>query len=149
LQDQFPRSSERLLVGADAGLWGAIARVALGLAMPPLFHALGGGFDAIWSFLAFFIVGLVGLRVVPALLRFVLPFSAEAKAIWADRRAIAKRYDSYQWRKLFWLGLGLLPHAIIARGKGELVVTIFCLIGGSFGLIVWRRVSAARSAQQY
>jgi hypothetical protein len=148
LQAQLPKSFERLLIGADTGLWGAVVRIALGLAMAPLFHALGEGLDTIWSFLVFFIGVLVGLRVVPALLRRALPFSAEAKAIWAERRAIAKQYDSYQWRKLFWLGLGLLPHALIAHGKGELVVTIFCLIGGSMGLIVWRRVSAAR-AQQY
>jgi hypothetical protein len=42
-------------------------------------------------------------------LRKVLPFSAEAKQIWSDRRQVAKLHDSYQWQKLFWVALGLLP----------------------------------------
>jgi hypothetical protein len=151
LQAQPLTSLELVLVGIDGRISGAIVRVALGLAMPPLFRASTGGYDPIWGFPVFFVAVLVALRVVPALLRFVLPFSREVKGIWAERRAIAKRYDSYQWQKLFWFGLGLLPHAIIARGgrEAELIVTIICLIGGSIGLFVWRRVSSAHSAQQY
>jgi hypothetical protein len=92
---------------------------------------------------------LVLLRVVPAVLRLALPFSGEAKQIWLERRFLAKRYDSYQWQKLFWIGLGLLLFAIAAGGASvaELVVTLACLVGGSLGLWIWGKVSAARSAQ--
>jgi len=123
--------------------------VALGLSIPPIFRALSGGGDAVWTALALFIGLLVVLRVVPAVLRRALPFSVEAKEIWAEQRNIAKRHDSYQWQKLFWIGLGLVPYAVIGGGlrNGELVVTLFCLIGGSAGLLFWRRVNAARSAQ--
>jgi len=41
-----------------------------------------------------FIGLLVALRVGPAVLRMVLPFSRETKDIWFRRRQIAKRYDS-------------------------------------------------------
>ena len=84
------------------------------------------------------------MRVVPAVVRHVLPFSVEAKEVWAQRRYIARHHDSYQWQKLFWIGLGLVPYAVIGDGSrnGELVVTLFCLIGGGVGLLLWRRADA-------
>lgn len=141
------RFLERILIGLDSWPWGAISRVALGLGIPPAFRALSGSRDVVWISLALFIGLLVALRVVPAVLRRVLPFSVEAKEIWAARRNIAKQHDSYQWQKLFWIGLGLLPYAIIGDGlgNGERVVTLICLIGGSTGLLFWYRVNMAPS----
>jgi len=93
---------------------------------------------------------LIGLRVGPAVLRKLLPFSAEAKQIWLDRRQIAKKYDSYQWQKLFWVGLGLLPYANAGGGlkAGEMVLTAICLIRGCAGLLIWRRINAAPPVAQ-
>ena len=135
------RSFERLLIALDDGIWGAISRVALGLAMPPVFRTLTEGQDSAWLFLVFFLAVLVTLRVGPAVLRRLLPSSAQAREIWGRRRALAKRHDSYQWQKLFWIGLGLLPYAIQAQGTrpGELLVTALCLIGGGAGQLVWRK----------
>lgn len=101
-------------------------------------------------FPAFFLGLLIALRVVPALVRLALPFSAAAKEIWASRRALAKRYDSYQWQKLFWVGLGLLPHVATAGElqRGEILVTLVCLIGGSVGLLIWSKVNGARASLQ-
>ena len=134
-------SLERFLVRLDSGIWGAISRVVLGLAMLPAFRALSGGRDQIWITLALFFGVLMALRVAPAMLRRALPFSDEARKIWAERRNIAKQHDSYQWRKLFWIGLGLLPYAIIGDGltSGELAVILICLVGGGVGLLLWRK----------
>src|SRR5262245_37312629 len=139
---------EQFLIGLDLGPWSAISRVVLGLAIPPVFRALSGGSDSVWISLALFLGLLVMLRVVPAVLRRALPFSAEAKKIWAERRTLAKLHDSYQWQKLFWIGLGLLPHALLGNGlsNGELLVTIICLIGGSGGLFFWHRANVQRPA---
>lgn len=141
---------ERFLVDFDSGLSGAVSRVALGLCIPPIFRALSGDRDAVWIDLVLFLALLVGLRVVPAVLRRLLPFSTEAKQIWFDRRQIAKLHDSYQWQKLFWIGLGLLPYAVINGGfrPGEQVLTAICLIGGGVGLALWRRVNTASPAQR-
>jgi hypothetical protein len=130
---------ERFLVGLDSGWRGAALRIALGLATLPAFRSLLGENAPVWILLALFFVLLAGLRVVPGLLRRVLRFSAEAKSIWAERRNTARKHDSYQWQKLFWIGLGLLPYAVIGRGlsNGELVLTSFCLIGGAAGLLIW------------
>ena len=70
--------------------------MALGLGIPPVFRALSGGRDGVWTSLAMFIGLLIALRIVPAVLRRALSFSAEAKELWGERRHIAKRHDSYQ-----------------------------------------------------
>jgi hypothetical protein len=139
-------SLERFLVRLDSGIWGAISRIVLGLAMLPAFRAVSGGGERIWITLALFVGLLMALRIAPAMLRRALPFSDEAKQIWAERRNIAKQRDSYQWQKLFWIGLGLLPYVIIGDGltNGELVVTFICLIGGGAGLLLWRRQERGR-----
>lgn len=135
---------ERFLINLERWPWSAISRVVLGLVIPPVFGGLSGGGDRVSTYLALFVGLLLALRVVPVVLRRVLPFSVEVKQMWAERRDIAKRYDSYQWQKLFWIGLGLLPYAIIGDRlrNGELVVTLICLIGGSAGLLFWWRANA-------
>jgi len=141
---------ERFLVDLDTGASAAASRVALGLCIPPAFRALSGGSDAIWIDLALFLGLLIGLRVGPAVLRKLLPFSAEAKQIWFDRRQVAKLHDSYQWQKLFWIGTGLLPYGAVGGGLtlGETVVAAICLVGGGAGLLIWRRINAAPPAPQ-
>jgi hypothetical protein len=140
---------ERSLISLDSWPSSALSRMALGSVIPPAFGVLSGGRDGVWTSLVLFGGLLVMLRVVPAVLRRVLPFSVEAKKLWAERRQIAKRHDSYQWQKLFWMGLGLLPYAAIGDRliTGERVVTFICLIGGGAGLLLWRRVNAAHSVR--
>jgi len=137
------RFLERILISLDSWPWSAISRVAFGLGILPAFRALAGSRASVWTTLALFIGLLVALRIVPLVLRRVLPFSIEAKEIWAARRNIAKQYDSYQWQKLFWIGLGLLPYVVIGDGMGnsERVVTLICLIGGGAGLLFWYRAA--------
>jgi hypothetical protein len=129
---------ERFLIKLDNWPWSAASRVALGLGILPVFRTVGGAPDQVWISLALFLGLLVLLRVGPAVLRHALPFSAEAKTIWAERRNIAKQHDSYQWQKLFWIGLGLLAYMMIGNGlrMGELLVTVLCLIGGGTGLML-------------
>jgi hypothetical protein len=135
---------ERILISVDTWPWSVISRVAVGLLILPVFRLFSGGRDALWTPLFLFVGLLVAIRVIPAVLRQVLRFSVEAKEVWAVRRNIAKLHDSYQWQKLFWIGLGLLPYAFIGNGlsNGELVIMLFCLIGGSLGLLFWYRVDA-------
>jgi len=139
---------EQFLVRLDSGPWSAVSRVVLGFCIAPVFRALSGGRDQVWMTLALFVALLIALRVVPALLRAVLPFSTEAKSIWFQRRQIAKLHDSYQWQKLFWIGLGLLAFAVIGSGlrTGEQVVMTMCLLGGAAGLLLWQRSKAGVQA---
>ena len=143
------RPFEQILIDLDSGAWSRLSRGALGLAIVPAFRTLSGGNDSAWIFIALFLGLLVALRLVPAVVRHALPFSAEAKAIWGERRQIAKQYDSYQWQKLFWIGLGPLPYAFLGAGlkNGELIVTLTCLIGGSAGLLLWNKSKAVLAPQ--
>ena len=140
---------ERFLINLDSWPWSAVSRVALGFSIPPVFRSLSGDRDWVWGSLALFIGFLIVLRLTPVVMRRVLPFSVEAKKLWAVRRNIARWHDSYQWQKLFWIGLGLLPYAVMGDGprNGELVVTFICLIGGGAGLLFWRRVNAMGSVK--
>lgn len=139
---------EQFLVKLDSGPWSAVSRAVLGFCIPPVIRALSGG-EQIWISLAWFVVLLIGLRVLPAVLRLVLPFSREAKDIWFQRRQIAKLHDSYQWQKLFWFGVGLLGYAAVAGGlrAGEQAVTLVCLVGGAAGLLFWHRSGAAQARE--
>lgn len=140
---------ERFIVGIDGEPWNVIVRGAIGFALPPFFRALTGGYDSVWITSALFIGVLLAWRLGPAILRRLLPFSVEAKRIWAARRELAKEYDSYAWQKLFWIGLGLLLYSSVGGGlqRGELVVMLFCMICGGAGLIVWRRARVVRLEQ--
>lgn len=142
------RSLERFLIGLDDWPWSAIWRVALGGSILPVFRAIAGGWDSIWTSLVLFLGLLIALRLAPVVLRRALPFSPEAKEIWKQRRFIAKRYDSYQWQKLFWIGLGLLPYAFIGSGlrNGEMMLVTICLMGGGLGLFIWRKIRATEAA---
>jgi hypothetical protein len=134
---------ERVLVDLDGPPWSAISRVALGLTILPVFRALTGNSERIWLYAILFLGLLFALRMVPAVMRHVLPFSIEAKRIWAERRQIAKQHDSCQWQKLFWVGLGLLPYAFLSEVPriNEIVLTLFCFIGGTVGLLLWHRTT--------
>lgn len=135
---------ERFLVRLDSGPCAVVSRVVLGFAIVPAFRTIASGSDHVWIRFVLFVALLIGLRVIPALLRGVLPFSTETRSIWFQRRQIAKLYDSYQWQKLLWIGLGLLAFAALSGGlqTGELAITAFCLIGGAAGLVLWRRSKA-------
>jgi hypothetical protein len=141
LADERTNALDRLLIGIDEWPWSAVYRVAIGLGIPPAFRMLFGDRPSVWLFLAAFAALLLALRVVPLVLRRVLRFSAEAKQVWLERRLLARFNDSYQWQKLFWIGLGLLPYVATDGGarKGELLVAAVCLIGGGLGLLLWRR----------
>lgn len=141
----------RLLVQLDDQPWAAAWRILLGFAIPPAFSSLAGGSDAPWLYLALFIALLFALRVAPALLRFTLPIPADVKEIWRTRRFIAKDYDSYQWQKLFWMGLGMLAHAVVGSALGVAGYTLaaLCLVGGGVGLLNWMKVSGAEPAKAH
>ena len=118
----------------------ALYRVVIGVLFLPALMAVSGDLVSGWGLFAAFAVLLAGLRIVPAVIRTLLPFPAPVRAAWSQRRDIAKSYDSYQWQKLFWMGLGLAAYLIV---QGEfapqpLALTATCLVAGAFGLLTWR-----------
>lgn len=135
---------DRFLLNIDDGAIGALIRVAIGFATLPAMSFLLGNDGSDWAVVPFLLTILLLLRIVPALLRKLIRFSDTVREIWAKRRRIAKQYDSYQWRKLIWIGIGLaLYMAVLGQFSLPLIVVCAtCLLAGAAGMVTWRAVSA-------
>ena len=138
-----------MVLALETPPWDSTYRALIGYGIMPLYLQLFGGNVVPWKLFVFFLVVLAALRIVPGVLRRVLPFPREVKTVWADRRALAKRYDSYQWRKLFGLGLGWLAYLLVA-GRAQdvpLFLSIACIASGALGQLFWFKRSRALAAQ--
>jgi hypothetical protein len=141
-------SVDRLLLGIENIPWSILYRAAIGWSLMPVYDRLIGDIASV-KLVGFFFLVLVSLRIAPGLLRRVLPFSRAVKNEWAVRRAISKRYDSYQWQKLFGLGLGWLGY-LLTSGTARNVPMILaagCLVSGAIGLFFWYRTNKIIEAQ--
>jgi hypothetical protein len=135
---------ERLLAITEEAPWKGLYRIAIGFFIVPVGGYLGAN-GAGWVVVPLFLGILILLRVLPILFRITLPFSSGVSAVWANRRRLAKRFDSYQWRKLLWFGLGLAGQMLVS---GEFRVypvslAILCLISGGLGEFYWRAAAAS------
>jgi hypothetical protein len=141
------RPVERVLVRLDDGAAGAVLRVALGYAIGLTWLQLAQRQAPGWAIVPLFLAVLVAVRVVPVLLRSIGRFSEPVRRVWTERRQMAKRYDSYQWRKLLWIGSGLMLHAPASsrRSGALLALASVCVTAGAVGLAVWRAKARGRS----
>ena len=148
-QVEIPRG-EQFLLALEEHPWNVAYRVAIGLSAFPLYRALWGLDGPRWSLVCFFLTGLLLLRLVPAVLRRLLSFSAETQEIWRERRRLSKRYDSYQWRKLLWIGLGIALNVLFSRSAESeavgVIVALAFLAPGVAGWIVWHRITGRNAS---
>lgn len=126
---------------ALAGHGQTALRVGAGFAFWPLAASLLTRESPLWQWTALFLVYLLIWRFGPIFLRWLPVFSKPLKQEWARQRQLAKRYDSYQWQKLFWFGTGMLMHSgysgVLQPTEGQ--TAIICVVAGVTGMIVWRR----------
>jgi len=141
------KSVDTLLLSLDEGAFGALYRVLIGFTTVPLMRLLLGSAGSDWTSVPFLLLMLMLLRVVPAVVRRVVPFSAELLEAWYVRRRTAKVYDSYQWRKLIWIGAGLALQVAISRQHRpvQIALSMFCLVTGAAATVRWHAVAADRS----
>lgn len=139
----------KLILSFENSPWDVLYRAAVGCLVMPAAVLFFGRRPAALQLLAVFIAVLVSLRLIPGVLRRVLPFPREVKNTWAERRAMAKRYDSYQWRKLFGIGLGWLGYLVISGQTvgAPILMAGACLSAGAVGFACWRRVSRTMATQ--
>jgi hypothetical protein len=129
-----------VLIALDETPCAQLWRIILGYAVVPAWSKLSLSASAEWTLFPFFLGTLFAVRVVPAVLRKVVPFDAAVLATWTERRRQAKRFDSYQWRKLFWIGLGLAMYMVFAEpSPAAVTLTIMCAAAGASGLLLWSR----------
>jgi hypothetical protein len=145
MQDKSPASLfARMLIQLDVFPVGALLRAGVGYAlMPTLRYVLGPG-SSDWRIVPWFIAVLVSFRVLPAVLRTVVRFPPTTRTVWVERRVLAKRFDSYQWRKLVWFGVGMAANAAIWGDFDAvpLAFTAAVIVAGCLGEYAWRRYGA-------
>jgi hypothetical protein len=134
-----PMTRTQLLVRLDGSPWNEVSRAVIGFIALPVFVALFGTPTSGRTLYLFYLGLLLALRLVPAVIRRLVPFSNDVRVLWAERRVLAKRYDSYQWQKLFWLGLGLGSYVVLfgVVWPPALILTSACVLSGAVGLAVW------------
>ncbi|MGB8326131.1 MAG: hypothetical protein WCE48_00990 [Steroidobacteraceae bacterium] len=140
---------ERLVFAIESFPFDVIYRGAIGFGLVPAYLSAlsaSGLRDSSWKFILFFLGLLLALRVVPAVMRRALPFSRELRQRWVERRACAKAYDSYQWKKLLGIGMGLIAYL---RESGTsrtdtLLIASICCLAGAAGWIAWLQAQSTR-----
>jgi hypothetical protein len=136
---------DKFFLSLDEGPSGALYRLLIGFAILPAMHHLRSSSGSDWCLVPSLLSALLLLRVGLAVVRKVAPFSAELQEAWSVRRRTAKRYDSYQWRKLTWVGGGLACYIV---GFGfyrpvPIALSLFCLAIGASAMVRWHIVSAS------
>jgi hypothetical protein len=84
------RFAETLLVGLDEGAVGALFRAAVGFVISPAVAAVMGRAAGDWALVPGVAVIVILLRLVPLVIRRLVPFSSRAQEIWRNRRPMAK-----------------------------------------------------------
>jgi hypothetical protein len=131
---------KRILLHVDVGPAGAALRFALGFAFARVgASALPGvGWATQAGALA---LALFGVKVAAAVARRFAGATPQVKAAWEWRRNLARFHDSYQVRKLLWIGAGILaagwiPSPAHPWGAG---LGGACVVAGVLAEVVWRR----------
>jgi len=130
---------DKALISIDRTPFDFVLRALLGFACIPLLAWLHQDVRSVWILTVGLLLLLLSLRIVPVFLRKLLPLSSEAKAVWAERRQLAKRYDSFQWQKMFFVGLGLGGYTLFSGElfRSAIAVSSFCILAGAIGLVRW------------
>jgi hypothetical protein len=140
---------EQLLITLDASPWEAVTRVAIGFAILPAMSWTRLDGSSTWMLVPLLLIVLLLLRIVPFCIRCLIRFSPDVCAVWSQRRYVAKRYDSYQWRKLFWIGVGISLYTGISGQflVPRVVVSGSCLLAGALGLARWHALHVTPGSQ--
>jgi len=135
------RPVEELMISLTTQPWCAIYLVPTGFVVFPIFCLLFGETGAVWELATVFCGVLLVVRFGTAIVRRFLPISDNVRQGWYRNRVIAKRYDSYQWQKLFWVGLGIFAYAVGWGGlrPAPMALAAACMIVGGIAAAVWRK----------
>jgi hypothetical protein len=129
---------EKGLINFDVRVSGAVLRIALGFILVPALQLLGiepGPWTVIVSLLAM----LFAVKVVAAVGRRVVPASDVVRSHWEWRRNLARYHDSYQWRKLLWIGIMMCAALGSPGTKIQWLIGAVCFLAGGVAALFWRR----------
>jgi len=131
---------ERTLISFDVGVPGAVLRIALGFLLMPALQRLRLD-PRPWTVVAALLVMLFAVKVFAAVGRCVVQATNVVRQHWEWRRNLARYHDSYQWRKLVWVGIGLLIGAVLGSPGTTIqwVLGAVCCMAGGAAEVLWRR----------
>lgn len=137
-------SREQFILQLDVGVFGAAYRTVFGFMLLPVYEFLVGPGGPVYAFVAFLLMALFLLKLSISILRKPVRMSPVLREALDVRRRTAKYYDSFQWRKLLWIGIGLTAYILLMGPYpiGYLLVAFFCIAGGAAGTVIWRRIEA-------
>ncbi len=130
---------DKVLVSIDRSPFDGVLRAVIGFVTVPVLSVLRRDVHSVRTLIIGLLSLLLSLRIAPVFLRKVLPLSSEVKAVWAERRQVAKRYDSFQWQKLFFVGIGLTCYMLVSKDLPTLSLAIsgFCVLSGAIAMVIW------------
>ena len=131
---------ERALINFDVGVPGAIWRVVLGFLLVPSLRVFGVE-PGLWTLALSLLSILFGVKVVAVVARRAVPATAVVRSHWEWRRNLARYHDSYQWRKLLWIGIGLAMGGAFGNPEtgSQWVLGAVCILSGGAAEMLWRR----------
>jgi hypothetical protein len=132
---------EQLMISLTAPPWCAIYLLPAGFVIFPILHRFFGKTAPVWGLAIVFSGVLLVLRFGTAIVRRFLPVSDNVRRGWYRNRVVAKRYDLYQWQKLFWVGFGIFVYAVGwgALGGAPMGLAAACVMVGGIAAAGWRR----------
>jgi len=137
------------LLALDASPLDAIWRIAVGIAVFPFTDLLFKKRDSIATYMAGLLIVLLLTRLLPLFIRKIIPFPTSIKQAWFNRRNTGKNYDSFQWKKLLWIGVGMLFYLVFSGfwGIARVFPTAVCLISGAIGIYRWHLIAPIALSQ--
>jgi hypothetical protein len=141
--------AQKLLLAIDAFPLDALWRIAAGFAVFPLADLFFGKKDSVGSSLGGLLGVLLLIRLLPLVIRKSIPFSMAVAQTWRERRGTAKNYDSYQWKKMLWVGIGMLSYIAVSDlfWVGRISIASACVLLGGIGMLRWRLIAPKVSPQ--
>jgi hypothetical protein len=137
--------AERLLVSLTTPPWSAVYLVPSSFLIFPIYHFIFDNRRSVSGLAAVFFGVLLVIRFGPAVVRRFNPVSKAVQAGWFRNRLLAKRYDLYQWQKLFWVGWGIFGYAAWfnkLRGM-PMALAALCVATGGVAAVAWQRKRSA------
>jgi hypothetical protein len=131
---------ENVLISLDIGGAGALLRMVLGVLLVAVVEAAHPE-TGLWMLSALLLGMLFAIKLVAAAARLVVPASPRVRSHWEWRRTLARYYDSYQWRKLLWYGVGIMMGGALAwpATSAQWILGIACTVAGGVAEALWRR----------
>ena len=132
--------TEMILGNLDIGIPGALLRIGLGLLLVPAVEAVHPE-TGLWLLSALLLAGLFAIKLIAVAARRLVPASATTRSHWEWRRNLARYYDSYQWRKLVWFGIGIMIGSALGwpGTTTQWILGVVCFVAGICAEVLWRR----------